>query len=69
MFGARLGGLLLIAAASMSMLRAASGTTLGPLEIHREAVDEQAYPWSAVGKLFTGGGNECSGALISATRC
>jgi protease YdgD len=65
MFGARLSGLLLIAAASMSMLSAASGTTLGPLEIHRAAVDEQTYPWSAFGKLFTGGGNECSGALIS----
>src|ERR1700704_841048 len=65
MFGARLRGLLLIAAASMSMLCAANGTTIGPLEIHRAAVDEQAYPWSAVGKLFTGGGTECSGALIS----
>ncbi len=65
MFGARLRGLLLVAAASISMLSAASGTTTGPLEIHRAAVDEQAYPWSAVGKLFTGGGSECSGVLIS----
>ena len=53
MFGARLRGLLLIAAASMSMLCAANGATIGPLGIHRDAVDEQSYPWSAVGKLFT----------------
>ena len=65
MFGARSRGLLLFAAVSLSMLSAANGTTLGPLEIHREAVDEQSYPWSAIGKLFTESGSECSGVLIS----
>ena len=34
-------------------------------QAHREAVDEQSYPWSAIGKLFTEGGGECSGVLIS----
>ena len=43
----------------------AAAPPIGPLEIHREAVDEQRYPWSAVGKLFTEGGGECSGVLIS----
>jgi protease YdgD len=65
MFGARSRGLLLFAAVSLSMLSAANGTTLGPLGIHREAVDERSYPWSAIGKLFTEGGSECSGVLIS----
>jgi protease YdgD len=65
MLGARLRGLLLIAAVGLSMLGVANGTTLGPLASHREAVDEQSYPWSAIGKLFTEGGSECSGVLIS----
>jgi protease YdgD len=47
------------------MLSAANGTTVGPLEIHRDAVDERSYPWSAIGKLFTESGRECSGVLIS----
>ena len=65
MFGARSRGLLLFAALGLSMLSAAKAATLGPLGIHREAVDEQSYPWSAIGKLFTEGGGECSGVLIS----
>ena len=50
MFGARLRGLLSIAAVSISMLTAANSATIGPFELHREAVDEQRYPWSSVGK-------------------
>jgi protease YdgD len=69
MFGARMRSLLLIAAAALSMLttaRAANvGAAIGPLELHREAVDERSYPWAAVGKLFTEGGSECSGVLIA----
>ena len=61
MFGARSRGLLLFAALGLSMLGAAQATPFGPLGIHREAVDEQSYPWSAIGKLFTEGGGECSG--------
>src|SRR5688572_32958549 len=65
MFGARTRGLLLVAAVSIAMLGAASGATFGAPTGHREAVDEQSYPWSAIGKLFTEGVNECSGVLIS----
>jgi protease YdgD len=65
MFGARLRGLLLFAALGLSMLGAAKAAPIGPLGIHREAVDEQSYPWSAIGKLFTEGSGECSGVLIS----
>jgi protease YdgD len=66
MFGACLRGLLLIAAVSIAMISsAASGAPLGPSSTHREAVDEQSYPWSAIGKLFAEGGSECSGVLIS----
>lgn len=69
MFGACSRVLLLVAAAALSMLTTAQaaniGAAIGPLELHREAVDERSYPWAAVGKLFTEGGNECSGVLIS----
>jgi protease YdgD len=65
MFGARLRGLLLVAALGLSMLGVAKAAPFGPLGIHREAVDEQSYPWSAIGKLFTEGSGECSGVLIS----
>jgi protease YdgD len=66
MFGARSRGLLLTAALVLSMLSAAQGAnTVGSLGLHREAVDERSYPWSAIGKLFTEGGGECSGVLIS----
>jgi protease YdgD len=66
MFGALTRGLLLYASVSLAMLSAARAH--GPLEIHREAVDEQSYPWSAIGKLFTEGGSECSGVLISSDK-
>ena len=65
MFGARSRGLLLFAAVSISMLTAAGGATIGPLDLHREAVDEQRYPWSSVGKLFNETGGFCSGVVIS----
>ena len=65
MFGARLRGLLLYAAVSISMLSAADGGTISPLDMHREAVDEQSYPWSSVGKLFNETGASCSGVVIS----
>jgi protease YdgD len=65
MFGVRCRGLLLCAALGFSMLSAAQATPLGALGVHREAVDEQSYPWSAIGKLFTENGSECSGVLIS----
>lgn len=65
MFGARSRGLLLIAAVSLSMLTAANSAAIGPLEPHREAVDEQRYPWSSVGKLYNETGGSCSGVVIS----
>jgi protease YdgD len=69
MFGARSRGLLLFAAVSISMLSATntakSGTTFGPVELHREAVDEQRYPWSSIGKLYNETGGSCSGVVIS----
>ena len=66
MFGARSRGLLLIfAAVSVSMLTAASGATIGSFELHREAVDEQRYPWSSIGKLYNETGASCSGVVIS----
>jgi protease YdgD len=68
MFGARLRELLLFAAVGLSMLTAAKATTPGPSEIHRVAVDEQSYPWSAIGKLFAEGGGECTGVLISSDK-
>jgi protease YdgD len=68
MFGARSRGLLLFAAVSVSMLTAASGATIGPSELHREAVDEQRYPWSSVGKLYNETGGSCSGVVISRDR-
>jgi len=63
--------LLRFAAASMFMLAAAnsakSGTIIGPgpLDLHREAVDELRYPWSSIGKLFNETGSSCSGVVIA----
>ena len=65
MFGARSRGLLLFAAVSISMLTAASGATFGLVELHREAVDEQLYPWSSIGKLYNETGGSCSGVVIA----
>ena len=61
--------LLRFAAAGILMLAAAnsaeSGTITGPLELHREAVDELRYPWSSIGKLFNETGGSCSGVVIA----
>jgi protease YdgD len=61
--------LLRFAAAGILMLAAAnsarSGTAIGPLELHREAVDELRYPWSSIGKLFNETGASCSGVVIA----
>lgn len=69
MFSALLRGLALCAAVSISMLTAASGANvgaaIGPLDLHREAVDERSYPWSSLGKLYNETGGSCSGAVIS----
>src|SRR3954453_21330817 len=54
-------GILMLAAANS----AASGTITGPLELHREAVDELRYPWSSIGKLFNETGASCSGVVIA----
>jgi protease YdgD len=35
------------------------------VDLHREAVDEQRYPWSSVGKLYNETGGSCSGVVIS----
>ena len=61
--------LLRLAAAGILMLAAAntanSGTVTGPLELHREAVDELRYPWSSIGKLYNETGGSCSGVVIA----
>lgn len=57
--------LLLLAAVSASMLTAASGAAIAPLDAHRDAVDEQSYPWSAIGKLYNESGASCSGVVIA----
>ena len=61
--------LLRFAAAGILMLAAAnsanSGTITGPLDLHREAVDEMSYPWSSIGKLFNETGSSCSGVVIA----
>jgi protease YdgD len=41
------------------------GATVGSAGLHREAVDETRFPWSAIGKLFNESGGECSGVVIS----
>src|SRR3954463_2724318 len=61
--------LLRFAAAGILMLAAAnsarSGAITGPIELHREAVDELRYPWSSIGKLYNETGASCSGVVIS----
>jgi protease YdgD len=69
MLRARSRVLLRFAAAGILMLAAAnsaiSGTAIGPLDMHREAVDELRYPWSSIGKLFNETGSSCSGVVIA----
>jgi protease YdgD len=50
---------------SFAALTAGSSAAMSSMDLHREAVDEQRYPWSAVGKLFNGTGAACSGVVIS----
>src|SRR5260221_1839434 len=60
--------LLRFAAAGILMLAAANsanGTAIGPLDEHREAVDELRYPWSSIGKLYNETGGSCSGVVIA----
>jgi protease YdgD len=61
-------GLPLVAALALSMFGAANAAAVGPSEPHREAVDEQRYPWSSIGKLFNETGASCSGVVISRDR-
>lgn len=58
-------GLPLVAALALSLPIAGHAAVTGPTEIHREAVDEQSYPWSSIGKLFNETGASCSGVVIS----
>jgi protease YdgD len=58
-------GLLLVAAVSISMLTAANSATRGFVELHHEAVDEQRYPYSSIGKLYNETGASCSGVVIA----
>ena len=65
MFGARSRGLLLFVAVYVSMLSDANSAAIGTTELHYEAVDEQSYPWSSLGKLLNETGGSCSGVVIS----
>jgi protease YdgD len=55
----------LLAALCVAMAAEAKSAVVGPLELHRLAVDERSYPWSAIGKLFNEAGGECSGVVIA----
>ena len=55
----------LAALLSFAALAAGSSAAMSSMDLHREAVDERYYPWSAVGKLFNGTGVACSGVVIS----
>jgi protease YdgD len=61
--------LLRFAAAGMLMLASAnsasSGAITGPVDQHRETVDELHYPWSSIGKLYNETGSSCSGVVIA----
>lgn len=50
---------------SIAVLTAGNNAAMSSMDLHREAVDEQSYPWSSVGKLFNGTGAACSGVVIS----
>src|SRR5258708_34707229 len=69
MLRARSRVLLRFAAAGILMLATANsasgGAITGPLELHREAVDELRYPWSSIGKLYNETGSSCSGVVIA----
>jgi protease YdgD len=69
MLRARSRALLRFAAAGILMLAAtngaSSGAITGPLDQHRETVDELRYPWSSIGKLYNETGGSCSGVVIA----
>jgi protease YdgD len=69
MLRARSRVLLRFAAAGILMLAtangASSGAITGPLDQHRETVDELRYPWSSIGKLYNETGGSCSGVVIA----
>lgn len=60
--------LLLCAPLSIAMSAAANGNAMPPTSVHREAVDESRYPWSAIGKLYNETGSWCSGVAIAADK-
>jgi protease YdgD len=64
MFG-KLSHGLMVAAFNILMLAQTSAVPVIPMGIHREAVDESRYPWSAIGKLYNETGGSCSGVVIS----
>jgi len=72
MFGKLLRGLLLCASITIGMSIAppvmASASIFASLGEHRQNVDEQHYPWSAIGKLYNETGGSCSGVAIAADK-
>jgi protease YdgD len=69
MFGKLLRGLLLCASITIGISIAppvmASASIFASLGEHRQNVDEQHYPWSAIGKLYNETGGSCSGVAIA----
>ena len=65
MLGAISRVLLLLAAFCAVAATEAYGAPVLPATVHREDVDVERYPWSAIGKLFNETGAACSGVLIS----
>jgi protease YdgD len=57
--------LLLCASFCIAMTAVASGSVMPSMNVHREAVDESRYPWSAIGKLYNETGSWCSGVAIA----
>jgi protease YdgD len=43
----------------------AYGSAVGPIDLHREDVDQSRYPWSAIGKVTNETGGSCSGVVIA----
>jgi protease YdgD len=67
-FAKHLRCLLLCASFCVAMTAAASGSVMSSMSVHREAVDESRYPWSAIGKLYNETGSWCSGVAIAADK-
>lgn len=68
MFVKRLRYVLLCASFCLAMTAAANGSVMPAMSVHREAVDELRYPWSAIGKLYNETGSWCSGVAIAADK-